>query len=483
MAEAFEVVRTIHQHLRRGAALREAGNLDEALAEANAALALDAENLPAQALRDRIARTMRTPASLDVAASPVKPSSYVPHGVNAASWHGFEQRITERRFRALLETVNTSIVNGDAAAARLALEEARELRPDATELAALESRAAALPVTSTAAPPPTARVWMRAMGAAALFLVGVSMFIGLELMRPPQGTASVPVATPVEVPAPPDDIRFADIPRAEPLPEPIDEDDGSVPAIIMPPEPTLRPRGTNGAAPTSPPVAEPVARRENAPPPATAAEGPLQTVRIVDDPPAGPVAEVPDDYVTGTPDARPASNENAGVAPRAVEVARSEDVTRVPLPQPRAPEETEPLMPSSSTETAAAVVPSPVTLPPDTIRVEEVLRRYARAYGSLDAGAARAVWPSVNEKALASAFQDLSSQNVSFDNCDIDVRGAVANASCSGQQSYVVKVGDRAPRTEPRLWRFELRRDGDEWMIENAEMRRPASSASSYRDR
>jgi hypothetical protein len=133
---------------------------------------------------------------------------------------------------------------------------------------------------------------------------------------------------------------------------------------------------------------------------------------------------------------------------------------------------------------AASVVPAAaMTMPVDTSRVEEVLRRYARAYDSLDASAARAVWPSVNEKALARAFQDLASQSVSFNNCDIDIRGAVANASCSGEASYVVKVGSREPRTEPRLWRFELRRDGEAWKIENAETRRQATSASSYRDR
>jgi hypothetical protein len=268
MAEGFELVRTIRQHLRRGAALLEQGKLDEALAETNAALALDAQSLPAQALRDRIERSRPAPTGINAAGSTTKSSSFVPHGVNAASWRGFEQRITERRFRALLETVNTSIVAGDAVSARVALEEARELRPDAPELAAFEARVAAVPVAA-AVPEGTssARIWMRAMGAAALFLIGVSMFIGLELMRPSQNIATVtvpapmsPAVTPAEAP------RVSDIPEAEPVPMPMDEDD-SVPAIIMPPEPTLRPRGTTGTATPVLPIAEPVARRETAPPP------------------------------------------------------------------------------------------------------------------------------------------------------------------------------------------------------------------------
>jgi hypothetical protein len=122
-----------------------------------------------------------------------------------------------------------------------------------------------------------------------------------------------------------------------------------------------------------------------------------------------------------------------------------------------------------------------VVLPREESRVEEVLRRYARAYASLDASAAAAVWPTVDEKALARAFRDLASQNVSFDTCAIDIRGAVANASCQGEASYVVKVGSREQRTEPRTWRFELRRDGEAWKIENAEARRITATPTSYR--
>jgi hypothetical protein len=423
--------------------------------------------------------------------------------VNAASWRGFEQRISERRFRALLETVNTSIVAGDAMAARVALEEARELRPDAPELATFDARVAAVPVTAPVADAPASRrVWMRAMGAAALFLVGVSMFIGLELMRPPQGLIPLAVSAPAPPAAQPQEsLRLADTPDAEPAPLQIDEDDDSVPAIVTPPEPTLRPRGTTGASgPIVLPAGEPIAQRETtapsavpaappsrvaaaepapaaAPPAEVAVARPIETRAVPDDLPIRPVAEVPDDYVVDAAAVRTASNDPAPAAVRQADATRSAN-----LPQRREPSVTTPA--PASTASAAPVVPASVTSPGvgETRNVEEVLRRYARAYDSLDASAARAVWPSVNEKALARAFQDLSSQNVSFDNCDIDVRGAVANASCSGEASYVVKVGSREPRTESRLWRFELRRDGDAWMIENAETRRPATSAS-YRDR
>jgi hypothetical protein len=56
MAEGFELVRTLRQHLRRGAILLEEGRFDDAVAEADAALALDPQSLPGQALRDRFTR-------------------------------------------------------------------------------------------------------------------------------------------------------------------------------------------------------------------------------------------------------------------------------------------------------------------------------------------------------------------------------------------------------------------------------------------
>jgi hypothetical protein len=276
---------------------------------------------------------------------------------------------------------------------------------------------------------------------------------------------------------------------------------------VMPPEPTLRPRGTTGGTAPALPVAEPVARRES-PPPAVAPQPPPQTpaptqtetpapaalnasarpidIRSVpEDLPVRPVGEVPDNYVPEPAAGRATPGEAVRAAASnetVVDTPQQADITRTPVPESRVPSAPIASMPSNTA--AATVVPAAsVTSPGDTSRVEEVLRRYARAYDALDASAARAVWPSVNEKALARAFQDLSSQNVSFNNCDIDIRGAVANASCSGEASYVVKVGSREPRTESRLWRFELRRDGDAWKIENAETRRPAASPSSYRER
>jgi len=132
-------------------------------------------------------------------------------------------------------------------------------------------------------------------------------------------------------------------------------------------------------------------------------------------------------------------------------------------------------VPAPPSTVPAADIPMREPVREEESRVEAVLRQYARAYGNLDATAARDVWPSVDQRALARAFDSLRSQQLSLQDCQIDVDGSKANASCRGQAQYVGKVGSGEPRIEPRTWRFELRRDGDVWKIANAEARRPTS--------
>jgi hypothetical protein len=460
MTEGFELVRIVRLHIRRSAALLDEGNFDAALAEANSALALDPQSLPAQAMCDRIRAAQAGSAPLHPHAEQ-PPRGFVPHGVNAASWRGFEQRITERRFKALLDTINTSIVAGDGITARAALEEARELRPDSELLAEFEGRVAAVPVAApvVAASRAPARIGMRAMGAAALFLVGVSMLLGLEWMRP--GDAVVPATAPAVMPetpavTPTQDAQPAPAPDLGSVPIAINEEDESVPAIVTPPEPLLRPMPTTGSTP--PAIASRAVPIADARPAAPVERGSDRGLEV-DEPPSGPAGEVSDDFVAArrtavnmTPDAGPA------VAP-----------PRLPAIDTPVNADARAITPAASLVAPAASVPSGID---QQTRVEEVLRRYARAYAQLDASAARAVWPTVDERALARAFQNLSSQQVSFDDCEIAIRGANASASCSGRASYAPKVGNREPRTEPRNWRFELRREGEAWQIVEVEARR-----------
>ena len=97
--------------------------------------------------------------------------------------------------------------------------------------------------------------------------------------------------------------------------------------------------------------------------------------------------------------------------------------------------------------------------------VESVLQRYATAFSSLDARAAKEVWPSVNESGLARAFSMVKEQQVDLGACDIWVTGPTAVASCEGQTRYTPKVGSNSVRSEARGWTFYLEQDGQHWSI------------------
>jgi hypothetical protein len=181
--------------------------------------------------------------------------------------------------------------------------------------------------------------------------------------------------------------------------------------------------------------------------------------------------------------ARAAEGDSDGVPPPGTPAASDE-----PPPTPRQASPTREALTPAPTLSANAPGPANASIPPTTAapppvtagavdesRVADVLRQYARAYGDLDASAARVIWPSVDQRALARAFESLRSQQLSLQECEIDVHGATANASCRGQAQYVGKVGSGEPRIEPRTWRFELRREGEAWKIAHAEARRPTS--------
>jgi hypothetical protein len=127
-----------------------------------------------------------------------------------------------------------------------------------------------------------------------------------------------------------------------------------------------------------------------------------------------------------------------------------------------------PLTPSPRADAAEASTRAELA---ETGAVEATLRRYAEAYERLDAAAARAVWPSVDERALARAFDGLESQGLTFDRCEVSVAGAMASAACSGRARYVPKVGSRDPLVEQRRWTFHLRKVESGWQIAETEVK------------
>jgi hypothetical protein len=100
--------------------------------------------------------------------------------------------------------------------------------------------------------------------------------------------------------------------------------------------------------------------------------------------------------------------------------------------------------------------------------VRKVLLDYTRAFEHLDVQATKAIWPSVDDRALQRAFQQLDSQQLRFASCGVSVSGRDANARCRGEATYRPKVGSRVLRLTEREWTFSLSRDNDRWRIVNA---------------
>jgi hypothetical protein len=161
------------------------------------------------------------------------------------------------------------------------------------------------------------------------------------------------------------------------------------------------------------------------------------------------------------------SEQLATIAPTAVSALYAAPIDSPP-PLPR----TTPLA-HAEVVPLAEVAPPPAVVPPepsvvrsDTDAVRAVLEGYQSAFSHLDASKAKAIWPSVDEKALARAFNQLERQQVVLDGCDVKVADQRAVAVCRGQASYVPRVGNKAARVEPRQWAFTLRKTGESWIIE-----------------
>ena len=128
-----------------------------------------------------------------------------------------------------------------------------------------------------------------------------------------------------------------------------------------------------------------------------------------------------------------------------------------------------PIAPPTVADVRPSALAPPTASPPVSAAgrsaVADVLQRYAAAFGSLDVGEVKAVWPDVNEGALTRAFSTLQEQRFDLGECDIWVTGASAVASCAGRASYTPKIGNRKPRSEAREWTFYLRQEGPQWSI------------------
>ncbi|HEX7793203.1 MAG TPA: hypothetical protein VF456_02575 [Vicinamibacterales bacterium] len=102
--------------------------------------------------------------------------------------------------------------------------------------------------------------------------------------------------------------------------------------------------------------------------------------------------------------------------------------------------------------------------------VRDVLGRYASAYRTLNVGAAKAVWPSVDEKALGRAFAGLESQAIYFTDCQVSVVIVSAKAHCMGTAQFTPKVGNKTQHLETREWTFDFQKTGEQWTIAHVDV-------------
>jgi hypothetical protein len=107
----------------------------------------------------------------------------------------------------------------------------------------------------------------------------------------------------------------------------------------------------------------------------------------------------------------------------------------------------------------------------DRVAIRAALSRYEAAYNRLDVNAVRSVWPTLDQRALARAFDGLNAQRVSLQACNVDVTGNTARANCSGNASWTPKVGGGGERSAARKWTFDLSDSDEGWRIVHVQAR------------
>lgn len=131
---------------------------------------------------------------------------------------------------------------------------------------------------------------------------------------------------------------------------------------------------------------------------------------------------------------------------------------------------------SASEATPEAKAPVPTTSAVDRtaeLRKQEdivrgVLLDYARALERLDVKAAKALRPSLDDRAMQRAFKGLDGQQLRIASCGVSVTERDANARCRAEATFRPKVGSRVMRLTGQEWKFSLARDNDRWQIVNA---------------
>lgn len=412
------------------------------------------------------------------------------HTPNYAGWASFEARVRGRRFARVVEIARTAIDQGRVDEATAALEEARSLVPEAPEIVELEQRLAApqpvwngeLMLRSDA---PEVELesdpgWLRLIAGMAVVAL-LLFFVGFGLVQVMHTSTARELLTATSTAT--TDVMQLDTPRAtteskpasEPTRDPtsaiekIEKPFAATPEVKSEPEPVVQPRQTAAPPPReNTPATE--AKQPESRRPATSTPAPTSTMGSMAmrlrmpspdatpaavPPPVAPAVAAPERAVTDTP---PASATPSTQPPVVDTLARVESAAS-PSPMPVLDV---PVRASHETGGGSGGVDAREQ---DSAHIRALLSRYETAYNRLDAKAASAVWPGVNQAALGRAFDGLLSQRVSLGLCDITVIGDIAGASCAGKARWEPKVGGGL-QTADRYWKFNLRKTDDGWKIQ-----------------
>jgi hypothetical protein len=443
--EGRKTLQALQAHIAAARSATARGDREAALAEVDAALAIDPHFAAAQMLRDQLrAGASAVPAVLesqpiDVAATSESTAQAVvaaamaqatapprfAQGVSAERYEDFQARAKRRRVERRVEAARHAIERGRLHEAAAALDEITELDAACPELQTLTSEFAALRrrVSASHRGP--------SLAAAAVF---VATILGASYLQEASSLMSRQMATAGA-------LMPAVMPSATALIDVVAVGTTGERANADLLEPLRGIEASRAAAPVAsdlrPAAVTTMPRIDDT----RIAETRVGNARVGD-------IRVGDAVLPIQPLTLPPPPPSAAALPAAVPAA-------MPVAEVR------------RLEPAVERVVASVPIDESTL-VRGVLQRYRTAYQDLDATSARAVWPAVNESALARAFNGLESQTLTFDACDVRVNGDAATATCRGSARYVPKVGSREPRIEPRTWSFTLKKNGPDWKIDTA---------------
>lgn len=333
----------------------------------------------------------------------------VPHS-STSQWQSFEMRMRQRRAERCLQRAETALEAGRDDDAREAIEEARILDASTPEF---ESVRTAVAERQQEAQRGRVRSGRRLGVAASLVLitaVGVGTAVWQRARSP---LAPLAGATP-----------------AETAPQP--------PAAAAP----LAPQNAQLEVVTA---TSNLADSANPLPPAAQQPFPTPEFSVASLPAVGREVEI---AVPAIPAAEKSASDVGTPVP---------DLPALPFPEVAAP--------PPAPRTAAAVLPVD-----EGPRVRAALAQYESAYSTLDVSAAQSIWPGVDARALARAFEGLESQRVSLGSCSVAIDGASARADCRGTASWTPKIGG-GTQSGSRTWQFELRKVDGAWQIVRADVR------------